>query len=152
MTDNELLLAISNMFEPIRIDIHEIKCRVTAIEGKVDALDIRLTSVENKVDALDTRLTSVENKVDALDIRLTSVEGRLASLENNMAVMNNRIKKIEIVQETEVLPRLNTIESCYTSTLDRYRDSAEDHEMVKQDVSMLKKVVMEHSEKLQKIG
>lgn len=138
MTDNELLLAISNMFEPIRIDIHEIKCRVTAIEGKVDALDIRLTSVENKV--------------DALDIRLTSVEGRLASVESNMAVMNNRIKKIEIVQETEVLPRLNTIESCYTSTFDRYRDSAEDHEMVKQDVSMLKKVVMEHSEKLQKIG
>ena len=152
MTENELLLAISNLFEPIRIDIYEIKGGVAAIERKVDALDVRLTSVENKVDALDVRLTSVENKVDAIDTRLTSVEGRLASVESNMAAMNNRIKKIEIVQETEVLPRLNTIESCYTSTFDRYRDSAEDHEMVKQDVSMLKKVVVEHSEKLQKIG
>lgn len=89
MTDNELLLAISNMLDPIREDIQEIKTRV---------------------------------------------------------------KKIEITQENEILPRLNTIESCYTSTYDRYKDNVETYETMKQDISIIKKVVAEHSEKLQKIS
>jgi hypothetical protein len=89
MTDNELLLAISNMLDPIKDDIQEIKTRV---------------------------------------------------------------KKIEITQENEILPRLNTIESCYTSTFDRYKDSVDDYESMKQDIAIIKKVVAEHSEKLQKLA
>ncbi|MCM1179714.1 MAG: hypothetical protein NC347_05635 [Clostridium sp.] len=89
MTDNELLLAISNMLDPMKEDIQEIKTRV---------------------------------------------------------------KKIEITQENEILPRLNTIESCYTSTYDRYQDSVETYESMKQDISIIKKVVAEHSEKLEKIS
>ncbi len=89
MTDNELLLAISNMLDPIKEDIQDIK---------------------------------------------------------------NRVKKIELTQANIVLPRLNTIESCYTSTYDRYKDSVETYETMKQDISIIKKVVAEHSEKLQKIS
>ena len=89
MTDNELLLAISNMLDPIKEDIQEIKTRV---------------------------------------------------------------KKIEITQENEILPRLNTIESCYTSTFDRYKDSVDDYESMKQDIAIIKKVVAEHSEKLQRLA
>lgn len=89
MTDNELLLAISNLLDPIKEDIEEIK---------------------------------------------------------------NRVKRIELTQENIVLPRLNTIESCYTSTYDRYKDNVETYESMKQDISIIKKVVAEHSEKLQKIS
>lgn len=89
MTDNELLLAISNMLDPIKGDIQEIKTRV---------------------------------------------------------------KKIEITQENEILPRLNTIESCYTSTYDRYKEHVDTYESMKQDISIIKKVVAEHSEKLQKLA
>lgn len=89
MTDNEMLLAISNMLDPIKEDIQEIKTRV---------------------------------------------------------------KKIEITQENEILPRLNTIESCYTSTYDKYKDNVETYETMKQDISIIKKVVAEHSEKLQKLA
>lgn len=89
MTDNELLLAISNILDPIKEDIQEIKTRV---------------------------------------------------------------KKIEITQENEILPRLNTIESCYTSTYDRYKEHVDTYESMKQDISIIKKVVAEHSEKLQKLA
>ncbi len=89
MTDNELLLAISNMLDPIREDIQEIKTRV---------------------------------------------------------------KNIEITQENEILPRLNTIESCYTSTYNRYKDNVETYEAMRQDISIIKKVVAEHSERLQKLA
>ncbi len=89
MTDNELLLAISNMLDPIKEDIQDIK---------------------------------------------------------------DRVKRIELTQETVVIPRLNTIETCYTSTYDRYKDNVETYESMKQDISIIKKVVAEHSEKLQKIS
>ena len=62
MTENELLLAISDMLDPIREDIQEMK---------------------------------------------------------------SRVKKIEIMQENELLPRLSTIQSSYTSTYDRYKDNVE---------------------------
>ena len=89
MTDNELLLAISDMLDPIREDIQEMK---------------------------------------------------------------SRVKKIEIMQENELLPRLSTIESCYTSTYDRYKDNVETYESMKQDISIIIKVVAEHSEKLYKLA
>lgn len=89
MTDNELLLAISNMLDPIKEDIQDIK---------------------------------------------------------------DRVKRIELTQETVVIPRLNTIETCYTSTYDRYKDNVETYESMKQDISIIKKVVAEHSEKLQRIS
>ncbi|NDO50871.1 hypothetical protein FMM75_16190 [Lachnospiraceae bacterium MD335] len=73
-------------------------------------------------------------------------------LDTDMQEVKVRVKKIELTQENEVLPRLNTIESCYTSTYDRYKDSVEEHESMKQDIDILKKVVTEHSEKLQRIS
>ena len=48
------------------------------------------------------------------------------------------------------MPRLNTIESCYLSTYHRYKDSVEGYEAMQADQEIMKKVLMEHSEKLQK--
>ncbi|MCI9034541.1 MAG: hypothetical protein HFJ08_10950 [Lachnospiraceae bacterium] len=107
MTDNELLLAISEMLdkklEPMKKDIQNIKSKVKMIENKTENIE-------------------------------------------------NCIRKIELTQENEILPRLRTIESCYTSTFDRYKDGVEEHETIKQDISIIKNVVTEHSEKLHKIS
>ena len=74
-------------------------------------------------------------------------------LDARLNPIESRIKRIEVeLLENNVIPRLNTIESCYTSTYDRYKDSVEDYEAIKQDISIIKKVVTEHSEKLQKMA
>ena len=96
MTNNELLLSISNILEPIRNDILDLK--------------------------------------------------------SDMSEVKHKVKKISLTQENEILPRLQDIESCYTSTYDRYKNSVEDYESMKQDISILKKVATEHSQKLQKIS
>ncbi len=107
MTDNELLLAISDMMDKklnhITKDVQEVKKDIKVLKTEVENIDIR-------------------------------------------------VKNIELNQETKVLPRLNTIESCYSSTYDRYKDSVEDYEAIKQDVSIMKKVIQEHSIKLQNIS
>lgn len=74
-------------------------------------------------------------------------------LDARLNPIESRIKRIEVdLLENNVIPRLNTIESCYTSTFDRYKDSVEDYEATKQDISIMKKVITEHSEKLQRIS
>ena len=74
-------------------------------------------------------------------------------MDKKLKPIENRIKRIEVdLIEDKVLPRLNTIESCYTSTFDRYKDSVEDYEAIKQDISIMKKAIQEHSQQLQNIS
>ena len=85
-------------------------------------------------------LLSISDMLDKkLDARLNPVE--------------NRMKRIEIdLLENNVIPRLNTIESCYTDTYNRYKDFTDKMQATFDDTELLKKVVSEHSEKLQKIS
>ena len=76
-----------------------------------------------------------------------------AKLDARLKPIENRVKRIEIdLLENNVIPRLNTIESCYTETYNRYKDYADKMDAALDDIELLKKVVTEHSEKLQKIS
>ena len=76
-----------------------------------------------------------------------------AKLDARLQPIENRLKRIEVdLLENNVIPRLNTIESCYTDTYNRYKDYADKMEAAFADIELLKKVVSEHSEKLQKIS
>ena len=131
MTDQEILSALSNMLTPIREDIQDIKTDMVEVKD-------RLTNVED-------RLTNVEND-------MIEVKDRLTNVENDMIEVKERVTRIELTQENIILPRLNTIESCYTSTYDRYKNNIDDHEVMKQDIIILKQVVSEHSRIFQKIS
>ena len=76
----------------------------------------------------------------------TKLDARLKPIEN-------RVKRIAVdLLENNVIPRLNTIESCYTETYNRYKDYADKMDAAFADIELLQKVVAEHSEKLQRIG
>lgn len=80
MTDNELLLAISNILDE-------------KLEEKLEQ------KLEEKLDKkFDERLAPIERRLKRIEVDL---------LENN------------------VLPRLNTIEACYTDTYNRYKNRAD---------------------------
>lgn len=81
-----------------------------------------------------------------------SVENRLDSVENSVKELKTDVTNIKMMLENDISPRLQNIESCYTSTFDRYRDSVEEHEAMKTDIEVLKKVVTGHSEKLQQLA
>lgn len=110
MSDNELLLAISNMMEPIRHDIQGVKDEIR------------------------------EMKAD------------ICELKHDMQDVKTRLTHVELVLDNDISPRLQNIEACYTSTYERYRESTDEHDQMKQDITLLKKVVSEHSEKLRKIS
>lgn len=74
-------------------------------------------------------------------------------LDARLKPIENKLKRIEVdLLEYNVVPRLNTIESCYTDTYNRYKDYAEKMEAAFADIEIMKKVIAEHSEKLQKLA
>lgn len=73
-------------------------------------------------------------------------------LKTNLAPIENRLTNIELTLENNILPRLQNIESCYTSTYERYKNYADRMQAAFDDIEIMKKVIAEHSEKLQKIS
>ena len=129
---NEDLLAISQVvdtrlekrLQPIEKDIKELKDDVAGLKVDIIVLNDKVQSLDDKVQSLDDKVQSLE-----------------AGLHN-----------VRLFQENIILPRLNTIESCYTDTYHRYQRDCDRMETVFDDVDLLKKVVAEHSEKLQKLA
>lgn len=129
---NEDLLAISQIVDK-RLEI-----RLKPIEKDISALD-------DKVNALDVKVNALDDKVNALDNKFIDLNHRVESLESGL-------HNVRLFQENIILPRLNTIESCYLDTFNRYQKNADKMEIVYEDVDLLKKVAADHSEKLQKLA
>ena len=73
-------------------------------------------------------------------------------VQSQVEPLKHDIRDVQLMLENEVMPRLNTIESCYTSTYRRYETGVNQIDALQTDVDIIKKVVAEHSEKLQKIS
>ena len=145
MTDQEILLAMANMLEPIKNDMKEVKEEIQILQGD-------MKEVKADIQTLQGDMKEVKEEIQILQGDMEEVKEDIQTLQNGMQEMQDRIVRIELRQENEIIPRLQNIECCYTSTYDRYKVSVEDHETMKQDISILKNVVAEHSERLQKIS
>ena len=133
MGNKELLLAISDMMDE-KLDV---------INVRMDTMEDKLTS---RMDALDAKIDTVESKLSAdiraLDAKIDSVDERLSA----------DIKKINVSLENEALPRITHIEQCYLATSERYINETGRINGLVADVQVLKSVVQNHSERLQKIS
>ncbi|MDD3339170.1 MAG: hypothetical protein PHS82_09975 [Lachnospiraceae bacterium] len=107
-------------------------------------IDKRVTKLEEKIDRLDDRVRRVETK-------LNDVETRLYGVESEMSSLKQKVTNLELTNENIIIPRLQNIESCYTSTSKRYMKETDRIDQMQDDVDLLKIVVQEHSIKLQTI-
>ena len=125
MTDNELLLALSGMLDKkLKAELQPIKNELQTMKGDIAGMKGEIADIRNEI----------------------------ASIKSNMLIMQNEIRQIKLCQENIILPRLDTIESCYSDTFNRYRTYADKMDSVFEDVELLKTVVTHHSEKLQKLA
>ena len=143
---NEDLLAISQIVDKrLEIRLKPIEKDISALDDKVNALDVKVNALDDKVNALDDKVNALDDKVNALDNKFIDLNHRVESLESGL-------HNVRLFQENIILPRLNTIESCYLDTFNRYQKNADKMEIVYEDVDLLKKVAADHNEKLQKLA
>ncbi len=154
MTNNELLLAISDLMDKkLEVNSRYLENKITEnLESKIaensKILEDKIThitlSIENNIlPRLQSMELSIEN--DILP-RLQSME---LSIENDILP---RLQSMELSIENSILPRLQNIESCYTDTYKRYQENNEKMELFFQDISLIKQVLTGHSERLEKLA
>ncbi len=115
---------------------------------------------EKLEEKLDEKLEEkLEEKLDKkLDVRFEKFGKELeekfdAKLDARITPLENSLRRIEVdLLENNVIPRLDTIESCYLDTYKRYQECTDKMEETFLDVDVLKKVVEEHSRILQKMA
>ncbi|MGN0305181.1 MAG: hypothetical protein ACI4D2_03390, partial [Lachnospiraceae bacterium] len=118
----------------------------------VQVLKEDVQELKEDVQVLKEDVQELKGDVQVLKEDVQELEGSVRKLEKGYREIKGRVIRIELNQENVILPRLQTIESCYTSTYRRYKESVEDYETIKQDVSILKEIAIEHSKKIQKIS
>ncbi len=62
MTDNEILKAMSDLLNPVIVDLSEIKSKIVVVE-KVSSLDEKVGSLDGKVDSLDEKVDRNYGKI-----------------------------------------------------------------------------------------
>lgn len=167
MTNSELLLAMSDLLDqklkaevqPVKDKLQNIDNRLQVVEVSLQNVDDRLQVVEERLQDVDSRLQIVEEKLQDVDgrlqiveVRLQNVDGRLQVVEVSLHNVEDNVLRLNLCHENDILPRLNTIESCYTSTYNRYNSYAEKMDAAFTDINLLKIVVSDHSDKLQKLA
>lgn len=73
-------------------------------------------------------------------------------MDEKLEPVKDDVKSTRILIENDILPRLQNIEACYTSTYRRYSNGIKEMRALKSDMDIIKKVVAEHSEKLKKLA
>ena len=102
---------------------------------------------------LKAEIQPIKNEIQTLRGELqTEVQVLRSELYTVNINLQTEIHQIKMFQEYVIMPHLNTISVCYTSTYHRYKDSVEGYEALLADNEIMKKVIMEHSEKLQKLA
>ncbi len=125
----DVLQAILNMGQELRSEMAEMK------------QELRSEMAEMKQE-LRSEMAEMKQELKAeIDEVKQEVEG-----------VKNRVKKIELTQENVIIPLLNEVTDCYTTTFERYKVSVDEHEQMKQDIALLNTVVEEHSDILQRIS
>lgn len=146
MTDNELLLAMSDLLDtklkaelqPIRDDIHILK-------KDVETLKCEMQEVKSEIRLL-------KNDVQTLKCEMQEVKTEMHVMKTEMQAIKTDLCQVKLYQENILEPRLNTIEACYTSTYDRYKRDAERMETAFSDIEILKRTVENHSIQLQRLA
>ena len=174
MTNNELLLSISDMIDSkLNAGLRLMKNEMQDMKGELQTeLRTMEQGLRSDMQTMEQGLRSDMQKMEqGLRSDMQKMEQELRSdiqelrsdmqtmeqgLRSDMKKMEQELKSdihmLKLCQENLILPRLNTIESCYTDTYRRYRDDADQMEAVSADVDIMKKVIAEHSQGLQKLA
>ncbi len=109
-------------------------------------LDVKLKA---EIQPIKNEIQSVKNEIQSVKAEL---QGEIQFVKADLYSVKAEIHQIKLFQENTIMPQLNTIQACYTSTYNRYKDSVEGYERLEADNELMKQIIMEHSRKLQKLA
>ena len=153
------LLAIGQVMDeklkPIEERLDRVEDRLDRLEKRVDGLEQRVGGLEQRVGGLEQGFVLLKEEVADLGKRVDRLEQGFVLLKEEVAGLGKRVdgleaevRGIKVYLESNIEPRLKTIESAYLSTYNRYCRETERMQKTYSDVELLKGAVVEHSRTL----
>ena len=138
---------LNNKFNGLRQDMNE---KIEGLRTEMYQLigDLR-EEMRTEISRLDNK---IDTKIDGLREEMRTEIRRLdAKIDGLREEMHRGFDEIHTILNTDISPRLKTIEDCYLKTFERYSESVERQKKMEEDISVMKDVIQEHSVQLQKL-
>ena len=128
-----------------------------------DLLDQGLHPIKEDLQMLHKEFIGLNNKFNGLmqdmneksDGLREEMHAEISRLDNKIdslrEEMHGGFAEIHTILNTDISPRLKTIEDCYLKTFERYSEGAERQKKMEEDISVMKDVIQEHSVQLRKL-
>lgn len=138
---------IDTKIDGLREEMH------TEISGLREEMKTEIGRLDNKIDIkIDGLREEMHTKVDGLREELHAEIQRLDNkIDGLRDEMHGGFAEIHTILNTDISPRLKTIEDCYLKTFERYSEGAERQKKMEEDISVMKDVIQEHSVQLRKL-
>ena len=140
---------LENMQNSLRTEIAETRDSLQS-SLRAEIAETR-DSLQNSLRAeiAETRETLHAEIAETRDSLQSSLRTEIAETRDSL---QSQLTQINLTLEQNVVPRLNTIESCYVSTYERYSQGINQLESIQSDILVMKDVIMKHSTQLAKIS
>lgn len=142
---------LNNKFNRLRQDMNE---KIEGLRTEMYQLigDLR-EEMRPEISRLDNK---IDTKIDGLREEMHSeISGLREEMHSEISglreEMHRGFDEIHTILNTDISPRLKTIEDCYVKTFERYSESVERQKKMEEDISVMKDVIQEHSVQLQKL-
>ena len=122
--------------------------RVDGLEQRVGGLEQGFVLLKEEVAGLGKRVDGLEQRVGGLEQGFVLLKEEVAGLGKRVDGLEAEVRGIKVYLESNIEPRLRTIESAYLSTYNRYCRETERMQKTYSDVELLKGAVVEHSRTL----
>lgn len=128
-----------------------------------DLLDQGLHPIKEDLQMLHKEFIGLNNKFNGLRQDMNEkIDGLREEMHAEISRLDNKINslrdemhggfaEIHTILNTDISPRLKTIEDCYLKTFKRYSEGAERQKKMEEDISVMKDVIQEHSVQLRKL-
>ncbi len=143
MTNNELLLAISDMMDkklkseiqaelqPLKDDISHIKGDINYMKSDINHLNNDVSNIKSDINHLNDDVSNIKSDINHLNDDINSIKMHLENVTD---------KNIQLLAEN------------YVPAAKRYEKATAKIETMQTDIDVIKSVILEHSDKLQKIS
>ncbi|MDD7320292.1 MAG: hypothetical protein PUH42_04425 [Firmicutes bacterium] len=129
-------IGLNNKFNGLRQDMNE------KIDGLREEMHAEISRLDNKID------TKVDGLREEMHAEIQRLDNKIDGLRDEM---HGGFAEIHTILNTDISPRLKTIEDCYLKTFERYSEGAERQKKMEEDISVMKDVIQEHSVQLRKL-
>ena len=129
MTNNELLLAISDMMDKklkseIQAELQPLKDDISHIKGDINYMKSDINHLNNDVSNIKSDINHLNDDINSIKMHLENVTD----------------KNIQLLAEN------------YVPAAKRYEKATAKIEAMQTDIDVIKSIILEHSDKLQKIS